>query len=60
MSDRWEKRKHDAEIRSIVKKAKKDMESWLQEIDFVPSEWEIKVWQSGYIYGLNRGAGAKQ
>jgi hypothetical protein len=60
MSDRWEKRKHDAELKAIVKKAKQDMASWIQEADFDPSEWEIKVWQSGYIYGLNRGTGAKQ
>lgn len=57
MSDRWEKRKHNKEIDGIIKKAKQDMASWLSELDEVPSENEINIWQSGYIYGLNRGTG---
>lgn len=57
MSDRWEKRKHDKEIHGIIKKAKQDMARWLSELDKVPSENDISIWQSGYIYGLNRGTG---
>lgn len=57
MSDRWEKRKHNKEIANIIKKAKQDMASWLSELDETPSEKEISVWQSGYLYGINRGTG---
>lgn len=57
MSDRWEKRKHNKEIDGIIKKAKQDMASWLSELDETPSESDVAIWQSGYIYGLNRGTG---
>lgn len=60
MSDRWEKRKHDKEIGKLIKKAKQDMASWLSELDEIPSERDISVWQSGYIYGINRGAGRSE
>lgn len=57
MSDRWEKRKYRQETKTIVKKAKQDMAEWLSEINRIPSESEITAWQSGYVAGINRGAG---
>ena len=56
MSDRWEKRKHDKEIASIVKKAKQDMADWISMQDVAPSQNEMLAWQAGYLYGVNRGA----
>jgi hypothetical protein len=60
MSDRWEKRKHDKEIDKLIKKAKQDMADWYATLDDFPTEEEVKVWQSGYIYGINRGAGRSE
>ena len=59
MSDRWEKRKHDNEIKKIVGKAKQDMIDWLSKQDGLTTERDMKVWQEGYLYGINRGAGNK-
>ena len=59
MSDRWERRKHDAEVAAIVKKAKQDMADWMLVNNIMPSEQEMKIWQAGYLYGLNRGVGNK-
>ena len=57
MGDRWERRKHNAETAAIIKKAKKDMSDWLLTLDYVPDEKDLRIWQAGYIYGINRGAG---
>ena len=57
MSDRRQKRKYDAETASIIRKAKKDMSDWIAGLGYAPSEHDLKVWQAGYIYGINRGAG---
>lgn len=59
MSDRWQKRKHDAETSAIIRKAKKDMTNWIGTLGRAPVEVEVKAWQAGYIYGINRGAGNK-
>lgn len=59
MSDRWEKRKSSSEVKRIVSKAKQDMADWLSSQDDLPTERDMKVWQEGYLYGLNRGTGNK-
>jgi hypothetical protein len=59
MGDRWERRKHDAETAAIIRKAKKDMSDWIDTLDYMPDERDLRIWQSGYIYGINRGAGNK-
>lgn len=56
MSDRWEKRKHSAETKSIIKKAKQDMLAWVEDLGRVPSSQETSAWQAGYISGINRGS----
>ena len=60
MSDRWEKRKHDKEIDSIVKKAKQDMAEWMSTLSSAPSENDVKIWQAGYVAGINRGTGRQK
>lgn len=57
MSDRWQRRKHDAETAGIIKKAKIDMTRWLSNLSELPSESEIRAWQAGYISGINRATG---
>lgn len=57
MGDRWQKRKFDAETASIIRKAKKDMSDWISGLGYLPDEREIRSWQSGYIYGINRASG---
>jgi hypothetical protein len=59
MSDRWQKRKYDAETSSIIRKAKKDMSDWISALGYIPDEKDIKTWQAGYIYGINRGSSNK-
>jgi hypothetical protein len=58
MSDRWQKRKYNAETASIIRKAKKDMTDWIAGLGYSPSEHDLRVWQAGYIYGINRGVNA--
>jgi hypothetical protein len=58
MSDRWQKRKYNAETASIIRKAKKDMTDWIAGLGYSPSEHDLRVWQAGYIYGINRGVSA--
>ena len=60
MSDRWQKRKYDAETAAIIRKAKKDMSDWISTLGYVPDERELRIWQAGYVYGINRGAGNKE
>ncbi len=52
--NRAERRKAKAEIDTIINKAKKDMEKWMSIIDEEPTLKEIRAWQSGYVYGINR------
>lgn len=59
MSDRMQKRKYDAETAAIIRKAKKDMSDWIGTLGYVPDERELRIWQAGYIYGINRGLGTK-
>ncbi len=59
MASRQEKRKQDAELAAIIRKAKIDMEKWISGLSTVPSEVEIKAFQAGYIAGINRGSNLK-
>ncbi len=59
MISRQEKRKQDAQLAAIVRKAKVDMEKWISGLSTVPSETEIKAFQAGYIAGINRGSNLK-
>lgn len=59
MISRQEKRKQDAQLAAIVRKAKIDMEKWISGLPTVPSEIEIKAFQAGYISGINRGSNLK-
>ena len=53
-SERQEKRKLDRLTASIVKKAKIDMQEYIDTLQDLPSELEVKAWQAGYISGINR------
>lgn len=44
------------EIEKITEKAKIDTADWLSRLPYVPSDLEIKAFQAGYIYGINRGS----
>ena len=59
MTSRQEKRKQDAQLAAIIRKAKIDMEKWISDLPAVPSEIEIKAFQAGYISGINRGSNLK-
>jgi hypothetical protein len=59
MSNRQQKRKQDAELAAIIRKAKADMANWISNLSDMPSEVEIKAFQAGYIAGINRGSGLK-
>jgi hypothetical protein len=54
---RWHQRKHDAETAAIIRKAKVDMTRWVAALGYTPSESEVRVWQAGYIAGINRASG---
>jgi hypothetical protein len=54
MMNRTEKRKLDRQKAAIVKKAKQDMQEFVDSLDRMPTEQEIVAWQSGYISGMNR------
>lgn len=55
---RYEKRKEQRQAEKILNKAKQDMQEYAMEYaaqtEGVPTEWELKAWQKGYIAGLNR------
>jgi hypothetical protein len=53
-TERQEKRKLDRQTASIIKKAKVDMQEYVETLQKLPSEPEIKAWQAGYIAGINR------
>ena len=57
---RQSKRKQEAQLASIVRKAKIDMEKWISNLSVMPTEIEIKAFQAGYIAGINRGSAAKE
>jgi hypothetical protein len=54
MMSRHERRKAERQAANIVTTAKKDMISWVETLDYTPSELEMKAWQQGYISGMNR------
>jgi hypothetical protein len=54
---RWHQRKHDAEVSAIVRKAKVDMARWVAALDYLPSENDLRIWQAGYLSGINRATG---
>lgn len=56
---RYQKRKQDAELAAIIRKAKTDMQKWISSLTVLPSESEIKAFQAGYIAGINRGSNLK-
>ena len=60
MSDRYEKRKSAKETEKIIKKAKQDMMDWLSGLQEVPSEFEVRAWQSGYLAGVNMASNRKE
>ena len=57
--DRQTRRKQDAQLTAIIRKAKIDMEKWISTLPTIPSEIEIKAFQAGYISGINRGSNLK-
>ena len=59
MSNRQLKRKQDAQLNSIIHKAKIDMEKWILTLPTAPSGIEIRAFQAGYIAGINRGSNLK-
>jgi hypothetical protein len=58
-NSRYQKRKQDAELSAIIRKAKVDMQKWISSLTVLPSETEIKAFQAGYIAGINRGSNLK-
>lgn len=56
---RQTKRKQNAEVSAIIRKAKVDMEKWIFTLPELPTENEIKAFQAGYIAGINRGSNTK-
>lgn len=59
-NNRYQKRKQDAQLSAIIRKAKIDMERWVSTLSAMPSEIEIKAFQAGYIAGINRGSAVKE
>ena len=51
---RWHQRKHDAEVSAIIRKAKIDMINWIEDLKREPTESEARIWQAGYLAGINR------
>ena len=56
--NRYQSRKTKKQTDNILSKAKKDMQEYViaysQKTEGIPTEWELKAWQAGYISGLNR------
>lgn len=50
---RSDKRAVSKDIRSIVRKGKEAMYSWIVNLKYEPTDIEIRAWQAGYIAGLN-------
>jgi hypothetical protein len=59
-NSRQQRRKQDAQLAAIVRKAKIDMEKWISTLPTMPTEVEIKAFQAGYIAGINRGSAVKE
>lgn len=59
-NSRYQKRKQDAQLAAIIRKAKVDMEKWVSTLSTMPTELEIKAFQAGYIAGINRGSAIKE
>jgi hypothetical protein len=59
-NNRYQKRKQDAQLSAIIRKAKIDMERWVSTLSTMPTEVEIKAFQAGYIAGINRGSAVKE
>lgn len=59
-NSRYQRRKEEAQLAAIIRKAKVDMEKWISDLPTLPSEIEIKAFQAGYIAGINRGSNVKQ
>lgn len=59
-NSRYQKRKQDAQLAAIIRKAKIDMERWISDLPTLPSEIEIKAFQAGYIAGINRGSNVEK
>lgn len=51
---RQDKRQNKKIISAIVRKAKKSMVAWMEDLGYTPGELEIKAWQAGYIAGINQ------
>jgi hypothetical protein len=60
MTNRQEKRKAQRQATNIIATAKKDMVKWVETLDYLPTESEMRSWQAGYIYGINRMAQFKE
>jgi predicted GIY-YIG superfamily endonuclease len=56
--NRYQTRKNKKQAENILNKAKKDMQVYVleysQKTEGIPTEWELKAWQAGYVAGLNR------
>jgi hypothetical protein len=52
--ERQEKRKLDRQTQAVIKRAKQDMQNYVEKLEELPSEAEIRAWQAGYISGINR------
>lgn len=59
-NSRYQKRKQDAQLAAIIRKAKIDMQKWISSLSEMPSEIEIRAFQAGYIAGINRGSAVKE
>lgn len=53
---RTEKRKIERETAAVIRKAKVDMQAWIDAMQELPSQVEIRAWQAGYVSGLNRAS----
>jgi uncharacterized protein YecA (UPF0149 family) len=51
---RTERRKIERETAAVIRKAKADMQGWVDNLKEMPSQTEVRAWQAGYIAGLNR------
>ncbi len=60
MKNRQDKRKDTAILKSVIHKAKVDMQKWMTDLPVLPSENEIRAFQAGYIAGMNRGSNNKE
>jgi hypothetical protein len=51
---RQRRRKAFRETKTLVGKAKKAMAAWMASIEQMPTEKELRAWQSGYLAGVNQ------